>query len=468
MGCCIPWPWHHQRMATVDATGLSHALHDRPDAPLCVGFSGGLDSTVLLHLLASDGVTQRIARGARAPRPASPGRRVGGTLQADLRDAGRSADRDEGERRTRRTRPGGRRARGAPCRVRGDARAGRSAGTGASPRRPGRDLAAARAARIRDRTAWRRCGAGARSATAASGGPCSIMAATTLLAYAAGAWPALDRRPQQCRHRASTATSCANACCRCCGERWPHAGCRVGAIGHAAAPTPATCSPKAIARRSPASRTRGPALPGRAAACPRCLPPRRARVLRRWIARLGLPPLPAQGDRADRSRRARRPRRCRGRVRLAWRCRAQLARPAACRMPSRPPLPRDWRCAWDGRTPLALPRRRTAAARRRRRVSTRALVVARAPGWRTHRAARARPFARAQARAAGPRRAAVGARAHAAAVRCRRRLLAVADLAYSAAFDAWLRERGAWLRWDEQWRRMRGPNRARRLPAAGD
>ena len=33
---------------------LTAALHDRPDAPLCVGYSGGLDSSVLLHLLASE------------------------------------------------------------------------------------------------------------------------------------------------------------------------------------------------------------------------------------------------------------------------------------------------------------------------------------------------------------------------------------------------------------------------------
>lgn len=32
---------------------LAHALQDRPAAPLCVGFSGGLDSAALLHLLAS-------------------------------------------------------------------------------------------------------------------------------------------------------------------------------------------------------------------------------------------------------------------------------------------------------------------------------------------------------------------------------------------------------------------------------
>ncbi|GAA5076717.1 tRNA lysidine(34) synthetase TilS [Lysobacter panacisoli] len=35
------------------APALAQALHDRPDAPLCVGYSGGLDSTVLLHLLAA-------------------------------------------------------------------------------------------------------------------------------------------------------------------------------------------------------------------------------------------------------------------------------------------------------------------------------------------------------------------------------------------------------------------------------
>lgn len=39
-------------------------FHDRPDAPLLVGFSGGLDSTVLLHALASDAAVR--ARGLRA------------------------------------------------------------------------------------------------------------------------------------------------------------------------------------------------------------------------------------------------------------------------------------------------------------------------------------------------------------------------------------------------------------------
>ncbi|WP_224743919.1 MULTISPECIES: tRNA lysidine(34) synthetase TilS [Lysobacter] len=50
--------WHHLSMHTPrplpDQTFLGQAFHDRPRARLLVGFSGGLDSTVLLHALASD------------------------------------------------------------------------------------------------------------------------------------------------------------------------------------------------------------------------------------------------------------------------------------------------------------------------------------------------------------------------------------------------------------------------------
>ena len=93
------------------------------------------------------------------------------------------------------------------------------------------------------------------------------------------------------------------------------------------------------------------ALPIRAL---RALPgPRRARALRAWTGRLGLPPLPASGiaaieallhardDGAAQYRWA-------GACVRAWRGGLHAVDP-------RPPLPGDWRQAWDGREPLALP-----------------------------------------------------------------------------------------------------------------
>src|SRR5688572_4394669 len=53
MGCCIPMPWHHRRMPPDALPTLHAALHDRPAGPVCVAYSGGLDSSVLLHLLAT-------------------------------------------------------------------------------------------------------------------------------------------------------------------------------------------------------------------------------------------------------------------------------------------------------------------------------------------------------------------------------------------------------------------------------
>ena len=87
----------------------------------------------------------------------------------------------------------------------------------------------------------------------------------------------------------------------------------------------------------------------------RALPaPRRARVLRRWIAQAGLPPLPAAGllaiertllhARADAA------------AQFAWHgATLRSWREALYAERDPPPLPADWQAQWDGRAPLALP-----------------------------------------------------------------------------------------------------------------
>lgn len=87
----------------------------------------------------------------------------------------------------------------------------------------------------------------------------------------------------------------------------------------------------------------------------RALPaPRRARVLRRWIGQAGLPPLPAAGlaaversllhARADAS------------AQFAWHgATLRSWRDALHAERDPPPLPADWQAQWDGHAPLALP-----------------------------------------------------------------------------------------------------------------
>src|SRR5690606_42002538 len=81
---------------------------------------------------------------------------------------------------------------------------------------------------------------------------------------------------------------------------------------------------------------------------------RRARVLRRWIHALGLPPLPARGVASVES----------DLLQAAPDSGATYAWADACLQRcrdllhagrQREPLPRDWRTTWDARTPLALP-----------------------------------------------------------------------------------------------------------------
>ena len=178
----------------------------------------------------------------------------------------------------------------------------------------------------------------------------------------------------------------------------------------------------------------------------RALPvPRRARVLRRWINELGLPLLPSEGiarieaevlparDDAD-------PRfRWQDAEIRAWRDLVHAGR-------TRMPLPNDWSGEWEGTAPLLLP------------DGSRLLLV-QAGGF----GAPVRVHAR-----QGGERITLPGRDHSHALKhvlqdlgippwVRERLpllsdasgelLAAADLACSARFDAWLRERGARLLW---------------------
>lgn len=83
-------------------------------------------------------------------------------------------------------------------------------------------------------------------------------------------------------------------------------------------------------------------------------PARRARVLRHWIAALGLPPLPGpalariERELLDAPRDAN--------PRIDWHgARLQRWRDRLHAGPLRAPLPADWHADWDGRAPLALP-----------------------------------------------------------------------------------------------------------------
>lgn len=171
---------------------------------------------------------------------------------------------------------------------------------------------------------------------------------------------------------------------------------------------------------------------------------RRARVLRRWIAELGLPPLPAQGvARIENDLLTAAPDReaafaWAGSVIRRWRDLLHADR-------QYPALPERWEAEWDGRAALDLPGGGT-------------LALDGTTGF-------DRPL-RAHARRGGERIALPG-RDHTHALKHilqdlavppweRIRLpllsdgqdtLAAGDLVYSARFDAWLRERGARLVW---------------------
>ena len=229
--------------------------------------------------------------------------------------------------------------------------------------------------------------------------------------------------------------------------RWPHAS---GALAQAAA----LCAEAAQlldaedARALAAARTADPqvlsrdALRSLAAA-------RRARVLRRWIEELGLPPLPSEG--IARIEADVLPARPDADPLFQWRDIAQQAQIRAWRdllhaSLATAPLPQSWRQQWNGKAPLALPDGSQLALSGAGAFDALLLVHARQGG----------------------ERIALPGRTHSHALKhvlqdlgvppwVRERLpllsdtqgevLAAGDLVYAAPFDAWLRERGARLHW---------------------
>ena len=173
--------------------------------------------------------------------------------------------------------------------------------------------------------------------------------------------------------------------------------------------------------------------------------PRRARVLRRWIESLGLPPLPREGvahiesdllqARADASAKFRW-----GEVEIQrWRDLLHAQR-------RREPLSVDWQAEWDGWQPLLMPDGGTLVLEGTEAFPTPLLAHARRGGERLQLPGRQHshalkhvlqdlgiaPWVRAQLPLLSDAEG---------------RLQALADLACSAQLDAWLRSHGARLQW---------------------
>lgn len=225
--------------------------------------------------------------------------------------------------------------------------------------------------------------------------------------------------------------------------RWPHADAALAAAAALCAEADELLSAE-DARQLAQARTADPhvlmrdVMMGMPAA-------RRARVLRLWIQELGLPPLPAEG--VVRIEAEILPARPDADPRFHWRdVEIRAWRDLLHAGPTYSPLPATWRQPWDGTAPLALP-------------DGSRLTLSGTAGFETPLIAHARQ---------GGERIALPGRSHSHAlkqvlqdlgvpswVRDRLPLLstadgevvAAADLAYSAQFDAWLRERGARLRW---------------------
>lgn len=225
-------------------------------------------------------------------------------------------------------------------------------------------------------------------------------------------------------------------------ERWPDADAALARSAALSADAAALLDAE-DARALATARTLDPHALSRAALA--ALPAARlARVLRRWITALALPPLPAEGVRAAT---AFLDVRDDARARFDWSgATLQAWRDVLHAAPAVPAWPCDWQAEWDGSAPLSLPDGRTLALEGAAAFDAPLTVRARTGGERIR----------------------LPGRGHSHAVkhvlqdlgvppweRARLPLLvdpggavqALGDLAFSAAFDTWLRERDAGLAW---------------------
>ncbi|MGH8027706.1 MAG: tRNA lysidine(34) synthetase TilS [Pseudoxanthomonas sp.] len=176
--------------------------------------------------------------------------------------------------------------------------------------------------------------------------------------------------------------------------------------------------------------------------------PRRARVLRRWIDELSLPPLPGEGVAQIETDLL--PARADARARFEWRNGViERWRDLLHAQRRREPLPIEWSVEWSGQAPLPLPGGDLLQLQGASSFPSPLRVFARQGGERIALPGRAHSHTLKnvlQELGVPPwEREALPLLSDGAG-----ELLAIADLAYSAGFDAWLREAGARLLWTRQ------------------
>ena len=226
-------------------------------------------------------------------------------------------------------------------------------------------------------------------------------------------------------------------------ERWPHADAALAASAALCAQA-SDLLDVGDAEALAAAATTDPSMLS-LPALQRLAPARRARVLRRWVAGLGLPALPAAGIEQIEHCLLDSP--IDGEATFAWHGAAvRVWRDLLHAAMSQPPLPPQWQACWDGRMPLDLPGGGSLALVGADRFEEIVSVHPRRGGERIVLPGRKHSHALKHVlqdlgvppweRARMPLLSAADGK-----------LLAAADRAYCARFDRWLRDRGACIQW---------------------